>query len=84
MRLAILADTHMPKGARRMPEACLRELGRAGLIIHLGDFRAASVLAELEAVGPDFRSSTRVARRSDGARPLLRWDSAQSRTAGFP
>ena len=35
-----------------MPEACLRELGRAGLIIHLGDFRAASVLAELEAVGP--------------------------------
>ncbi len=52
MRLAIIADTHMPKGARRLPEACLRELERAELILHLGDFKAALVLAELEAVGP--------------------------------
>ena len=42
----------MPKGARRLPRACRRELERAELILHLGDFRAASVLAELEAVGP--------------------------------
>ncbi len=41
----------MPKGARRLPEACRRELERAQLILHLGDFKAASVLAELEAVG---------------------------------
>jgi len=52
VRLAILADTHMPKGMRSLPEACIRELERADLIVHLGDFSAASVLAELEGVGP--------------------------------
>lgn len=52
MRLAILADTHMPKGMRSLPEACIRELEPADLIVHLGDFSAASVLAELEGVGP--------------------------------
>lgn len=42
----------MPKGARRLPDACLRELERAELILHLGDFSASSVLEELEAIGP--------------------------------
>jgi len=52
VRLAIIADTHMPRGARRLPEECVRELERADLILHLGDFSAASVHAELEAIGP--------------------------------
>ena len=52
MRLAILADTHMPKGARALPRRCLAELRAADLIVHLGDFSAASVLVELEALGP--------------------------------
>jgi putative phosphoesterase len=42
----------MPRGARRLPEACLRELERAELILHAGDFVAASVLEELRAFGP--------------------------------
>ena len=42
----------MPKGERRLPDACVAELERAELILHLGDFSAASVLGELEAIGP--------------------------------
>ncbi|HEX2129029.1 MAG TPA: metallophosphoesterase family protein [Solirubrobacterales bacterium] len=52
MRLAIIADTHMPKGKRELPERCVEELGRADLIVHLGDFSAASVLEWLEGIGP--------------------------------
>ena len=52
MRIAILADTHMPRATRRLPAACLNHLRRADLVIHAGDFVAAAVLAELESIGP--------------------------------
>ena len=52
MRLAIISDTHLPRGARRIPDACLERLRDADLILHAGDFAAASVLDELEALGP--------------------------------
>jgi uncharacterized protein len=51
-RLAVLADTHLPRGGRRLPQDCLRELERADLILHAGDFTAASVLEELAAFAP--------------------------------
>jgi len=52
VRLAIISDTHLPRGARRIPEACLERLRAADLILHAGDLAAASVLDELEALGP--------------------------------
>ena len=52
MRLAIISDTHLPRGARRLPDACLERLRAADLILHAGDLAAASVLDELEALGP--------------------------------
>jgi putative phosphoesterase len=54
--IAVLADTHMPKGGRRLPERCLRLIGKADAVIHAGDFFAASVLAELEALCPEVHS----------------------------
>lgn len=48
----MIADTHLPRGSRRLPEACVRELERADLILHAGDFTAASVLRELEGHAP--------------------------------
>jgi uncharacterized protein len=42
----------LPRGARRLPEVCLEALRAADLIIHGGDFSAASVLEELRALGP--------------------------------
>lgn len=52
MLIAVIADTHMPRGRRRLPAACVERLKRAALIIHAGDFVEASVLDELLAVGP--------------------------------
>jgi uncharacterized protein len=50
--VAAISDTHLPRGARRLPEACLEALRGAELVLHAGDISAASVLEELRALGP--------------------------------
>jgi len=51
VELAIISDTHMPKGARRVPEACLARLRAADLILHAGDIAALAVLRAIELCG---------------------------------
>jgi putative phosphoesterase len=50
--IAVLSDTHLPRGARRIPERCLEVVRGADLAIHAGDFVAESVLDELRSLGP--------------------------------
>lgn len=50
--LAVLADTHMPRGRRRLPERCVEFLAAADATIHVGDLCAPSVLRELESLCP--------------------------------
>jgi putative phosphoesterase len=52
MRLAIISDTHLPRGARELPPACVARLRDADAILHAGDLIEASVLAYLESLGP--------------------------------
>ena len=52
MLIAVIADTHMPRGKRRLPEDCRTRLAAADLILHAGDVVSASTLAELELIGP--------------------------------
>ena len=52
MRLAIVADTHLPRGRRRLPDRCVAELSAADLILHAGDLVSAEVLDALQACGP--------------------------------
>ena len=52
MRVAVISDTHLPRGARRLPEACLEELRAAALILHGGDISSVGALEELRALGP--------------------------------
>jgi putative phosphoesterase len=52
MRIAVISDTHMPKGARSLPEQCLERLRAADLILHGGDIVGAGFLEELRALGP--------------------------------
>jgi putative phosphoesterase len=52
MEIAIISDTHLPRGSRALPEACLERLGGADLILHAGDFVTAELLEELRALGP--------------------------------
>jgi putative phosphoesterase len=50
--IAVISDTHMPKGKRRLPEQCVEVIAAAEALIHSGDFSAVSVLEELEALCP--------------------------------
>lgn len=50
--VAIISDTHLPRGARRLPDACLEQLRHADLIIHAGDLVTVGVLEAIEALGP--------------------------------
>src|SRR5213078_2006178 len=52
MLIAAISDTHLPRGRRRIPDACLERLATADLILHAGDFTTPEVLRELEAIGP--------------------------------
>ena len=56
MRVAIISDTHLPRGRRRLPDDCVAELRAADLILHAGDLATAEVLDELEALGPPVRA----------------------------
>jgi putative phosphoesterase len=52
VELAIISDTHLPRGSRRLPDACVARLRSADLILHAGDFTTVAVLRELESLGP--------------------------------
>lgn len=52
MLIAVLADTHLPRGERRLSDRCVALLRDAELILHAGDISTAAVLDELSALGP--------------------------------
>ena len=52
MLIAVISDTHMPRGPRRIPDACVEHMRAADLILHGGDIATEEVLADIEAIGP--------------------------------
>jgi uncharacterized protein len=52
VRVAVIADTHLPRGARRLPDRCAELLRAADLILHAGDVCSLEALEELQALGP--------------------------------
>ena len=50
--VAVLADTHLPRGKRRLPDECVRRCEAADLIVHAGDVVERSVLEELARLAP--------------------------------
>jgi putative phosphoesterase len=50
--IAIVSDTHLPRGDRTLSPACLERLRAADVILHAGDICTAAVLDELCALGP--------------------------------
>jgi putative phosphoesterase len=50
--IALLGDTHLPRGTRRLPERCVELLRAAAAIVHTGDLTSLSVLDELESFAP--------------------------------
>jgi uncharacterized protein len=51
VEIAIISDTHMGRGGRRLPPACVDLLRAADLIVHAGDLVRLEVLRELQSLG---------------------------------
>jgi putative phosphoesterase len=51
MLVAIISDTHMPRGSRAIPPSCVERLRAADLIIHAGDLTTMPILEELRGYG---------------------------------
>jgi putative phosphoesterase len=52
LRIAILSDTHLPRGSRSIPPSCLERCREADAILHAGDLIDVEVLELLRALGP--------------------------------
>lgn len=52
MQIAILADTHLPRGRREIPAGCLERCAAADAILQAGDLADVPVLELLRALGP--------------------------------
>ncbi|MBA3359425.1 MAG: metallophosphoesterase family protein [Thermoleophilaceae bacterium] len=52
MLIAVISDTHMPRGTRRLPDACVERIAQSDIVLHAGDFTSATTLAEIELIGP--------------------------------
>jgi putative phosphoesterase len=50
--VVVLADTHIPRRAKALPEGLTPHLERADLILHAGDLLVEDVIYELESYGP--------------------------------
>jgi putative phosphoesterase len=54
MEVAIIADTHIPSRARRMPESFRERVREADHVIHAGDFDSESALADCRDLAGEF------------------------------
>jgi uncharacterized protein len=54
--IAAIADTHLPRGQRRIPGACIERLKQADLILHAGDISTTETLRDIEALGPPVKA----------------------------
>lgn len=52
MLVVVLADTHIPRRARGLPDGLTAHLGSADLILHAGDLLVEDVIYELESYAP--------------------------------
>jgi uncharacterized protein len=50
--VAIISDTHLPRGSRALPEECVSLLREAELVLHAGDFVTVAALEDLREIGP--------------------------------
>ncbi|KNY07584.1 metallophosphoesterase family protein [Microbacterium sp. GCS4] len=63
-RMLLLADTHVPKRARRLPDAVLRAIDDAEIVVHAGDWVDVETLDLIESRSREFHG---VYGNNDGA-----------------
>jgi putative phosphoesterase len=52
IRIAVISDTHMPRGNRALPPQCVELIRSADLLIHAGDFSDLATVEMLRKLGP--------------------------------
>lgn len=52
MLVAVIADTHLPKGTRRLPDRCVELIRGADALVHAGDVSTAGELEAIRVIGP--------------------------------
>jgi len=52
MKIVIIADTHMPKMAKKLPARLVDELKNTDLILHAGDWQTMNLYEELTQYAP--------------------------------
>lgn len=52
MLIAVISDTHLPRGNRRLPDECVARASAADAILHAGDLMELGVLHALQGLGP--------------------------------
>jgi putative phosphoesterase len=52
VRVAVISDTHLPRGARALPDRCVELCRCADLLVHGGDVVSLAFWEELRALGP--------------------------------
>ncbi len=50
--IAVIADTHLPRGRRWLPQRCIELIRQAGLVLHAGDIATPKALAAMADIGP--------------------------------
>lgn len=56
MRIAVIADTHIPERAKAIPPGVLKEIKEADMVIHAGDFTDVKVLEDLRRACKELRA----------------------------
>ena len=51
VRIAIVSDTHLPRGGRTLPERAREEIAAADLLLHAGDFTSVAFHDEIAGIG---------------------------------
>jgi uncharacterized protein len=51
MLIAVISDTHLPRGARWLPDECVERIAAADVLLHAGDVMTLDALREIEAIG---------------------------------
>jgi putative phosphoesterase len=54
--IAVVSDTHLPRGRRRLPDECTDAIRGSDLLVHAGDVSTAAALADLRRIGPPVRA----------------------------
>ena len=58
MQIAVISDTHMDGGRRRLPDRCVELIEHSDLVLHAGDIMSVEALVEIEAIGTPLRAIT--------------------------